>query len=278
VLTWFSPAAGERERPLPSRLALTGGGGRSCVGVRRAGRRVRCPAGAGVAGEATSGQCPSCAAVDRSYSVAADTALDDQRVFRLYLAWFGPGLLKLGITAAERGHARLLEQGALAHTWLGEGRLPAVRRAERVLGAALGIPDRVGAAAKRRALAGAWPLPGAAEDLATAHEALATCPAWPDTLSPLPLGVADHRPAYGLDGSRPVRATAAVRALRPGATIAGTASPVVGKDAYVTGGHGLLILDLRLLAGWELTKAPAGTPTDTDLRPLDHADPQDALF
>jgi Protein of unknown function (DUF2797) len=275
-LAWSSDAAGTRERPLPSRLALTTGAGRSCVGVHRAGQRTPCPAGAAIPGSATSAQCAACAAVDRSYSVAADTALDDRRTFRLYLAWFGPGLLKLGITAAERGEARLLEQGALAHTWLGEGRLPAVRRAERVLGAALGIPDRFGSRVKRSARAVARPRPDA--ELTAAHQAANSCPAWPDTLLPLPASVTDHCATYGLDPVRPIRPTAEVTSLHPHSTVAGTITSVVGKDAHLETPHGLLLLDLRLLTGWDLTRADPSRATDAAVRAFLPEEEQNALF
>ncbi|CAO0827451.1 hypothetical protein SMICM17S_01872 [Streptomyces microflavus] len=81
--------------------------------------------------------------------MAADTLLDDPRTYRVYLAWFGPGMVKVGITREERGAARLREQGAVAFTWLGRGPLMAARRTEEVLRAALGVPDRIPYARKR---------------------------------------------------------------------------------------------------------------------------------
>ncbi|XBQ30306.1 DUF2797 domain-containing protein (plasmid) [Streptomyces rapamycinicus] len=115
---------GERLSPLtPDRpLSFTTGPRRACVGVRRGARHTPCPAGAEVPAAAVSAQCPDCARLDRSYSVAADTRTDDPRPYDVYLAWFGPELVKVGITAAEREGARLLEQAALSYCLLGRAR------------------------------------------------------------------------------------------------------------------------------------------------------------
>src|SRR5690606_41839281 len=89
------------------------------------------------------------ARLDRAHSVAADTLADDPRPYRVYLAWFGPGMVKVGITAAARGPVRLLEQGAVCFSWLGTGPLMAARRTEELLRAALRVPDRIPYADKR---------------------------------------------------------------------------------------------------------------------------------
>lgn len=120
-------------------------GVRGCSGARG----NVCPVGAVVAARSTGGRCPECGRLDRAYSVAADTIPDDPRTYRVYLAWFGPGLVKVGITGEERGAARLREQGAVVFSWLGRGPLMAARRAEELLRAALGVPDRIPYARKR---------------------------------------------------------------------------------------------------------------------------------
>ncbi|MFE3428184.1 DUF2797 domain-containing protein, partial [Streptomyces californicus] len=130
-------------------------GERHCVGARG----NACPLAAVVPGRSTGGRCAECARLDRAHSVAADTLADDPRTYRVYLAWFGPGLVKVGITGEERGAARLREQGAVAFTWLGRGPLMAARRTEEVLRAALGVPDRVPYAGKR-AVRGRLPAAG----------------------------------------------------------------------------------------------------------------------
>ncbi len=131
-------------------------GERHCVGARG----NVCPLGAAVPGRSTGGRCAECARLDRAHSVAADTMADDPRTYRVYLAWFGPGMVKVGITGEERGAARLREQGAVVFSWLGRGPLMAARRTEEVLRAALGVPDRI-SYARKRAVRGR--LPGAEE-------------------------------------------------------------------------------------------------------------------
>ncbi len=81
--------------------------------MSRAGGRVGAERGA---------RCEECARLDRAHSVAADTLADDPRPYHVYLAWFGTGMVKVGITAVERGSARLLEQGPSASAGWGAGR------------------------------------------------------------------------------------------------------------------------------------------------------------
>ena len=283
ALGWASPAQGERQSPLllpDGPLAFAVAGERRCVGVPRAGRRVDCPAGAVIPPGAANPLCPDCAAMDRRHSVAADTALDDPRPYRLYLAWFGPGLVKVGITAAERGDRRLLGQGALVHSWLGEGALPGVRRAERVLGTALGLPDRMAHAAKATARTLATSADGvadavdaadpAAAELQAVHRAAHGHAAWPDTVARLPFTAHDHTAAYHFDRARPPRPERLLSRLAPGATVAGTLTAIVGPDAYLRppGTGPLLLVDLRLLAGWQLTRTDPAAPTTAPTVPF----------
>ncbi|MDI5961553.1 DUF2797 domain-containing protein [Streptantibioticus silvisoli] len=282
ALAWASRTGGDRVRPLAfgGPLAFRATGERRCAGVRRAGRRTWCPHDAEIPAGRTMARCPSCAALDRSSSVAADTALDDPRLFALYLAWFGPRLVKLGITAHVRGPARLLEQGALAHSWLGEGPLAAVRRAESALGAALDVPDRISARVKHAALAAGWDQARAAADLSAAHARATASPSWPDTVTPRALSVADHAPAYRVDPAGPPRPRAHVTALAPGAVVAGTLTAVVGPYAHLDRPGGPLLVDLRLLAGWPLTAAAPDSAVTAPSRPLPAAPepPPDGLF
>ncbi len=120
-------------------------GVRTCVGARG----NACPVRAVVSGRSAGARCEECARLDRAHSVAADTMADDPRPYRVYLAWFGPGMVKVGITGAARGSARLLEQGAVVFSWLGQGPLMAARRTEELLRAALRVPDRIPYAEKR---------------------------------------------------------------------------------------------------------------------------------
>lgn len=194
---------------------------------------------------------------------------DDPRVFRVYLAWFGPGLVKVGITAEERGDARLLEQGALAFTWLGRGALMAARRTEEVLGAALGVPDRIPYAAKRlarAALQGADERADEGADERAAERAgeverlygrALAVPDWGETLERLPLDVRDHGEVFGL--RRVDRIDGVVSELVDGGVVRGALLAVAGPDLHLRvpdGRH--IVLDSRLVAGWELVACHEG--------------------
>ncbi|MCB5181146.1 DUF2797 domain-containing protein [Streptomyces antimicrobicus] len=246
---WYGEGRGERSSALVygQWLAFAGVGARGCLGVRRSGRWTPCPTGAEVPGRAGGGQCAECARLDRSFSVAADTHVADPRPYRVYLAWFGPGLVKVGITAEERGPARLLEQGAVTWSWLGRGPLMAARRTEELLRAALGVPDRI-AYGRKRAVRGS--LPPAAEraaEVAELHARAGGLAGWPESLERLPCEAVDHAGAFGLDGlPRPRRVLAE---LADGAVVAGRLAGAAGPDLHLQDG---LVVDTRLLAGWEL--------------------------
>ncbi|PCG86060.1 hypothetical protein CIB93_11210 [Streptomyces sp. WZ.A104] len=248
-----------RERRV-SVLAYGGGLGFRAVGERRcAGARGNeCPLGSVVAGRSTGGRCAECARLDRAHSVAADTMPDDPRTYRVYLAWFGPGLVKVGITGEERGAARLREQGAVAFSWLGRGPLMAARRTEEVLRAALGVPDRI-PYARKRAVRGK--LPGAEERADAVAELYARAVGlqgrgWPESLEPLPLEVVDQVEVFGIRrGGGPLRA---VRELVDGGVVAGRLVAAAGPDLHlaVGGGDAVVVLDTRLFTGWELSGVP----------------------
>ncbi|MFV2118132.1 DUF2797 domain-containing protein [Streptomyces sp. Act-28] len=231
-------------------LAFRVVGERLCPGARG----NPCPDRAVVGARGTGGKCPRCARLDRSRSIAADTAPDDPRVFRVYLAWFGGALAKVGITAEERGDARLLEQGTVAFTWLGRGPLMAARRTEEVLGTALGVPDRIPYAAKRLARG---ELPGAVEregEVERLYRAARAVPGWADTLEAVPFdGVRDHVEVFGL--GRVARVDGVVGGLAAGGELAGTLLAVAGPDLHLELGDGRqVVLDGRLVAGWEVVR------------------------
>lgn len=225
-------------------------GARGCVGARG----NACPVGAVVGGRSTGGRCAECARWDRVGSVAADGVADDPRVYRVYLAWFGAGMVKVGITAEERGDARLLEQGAVAYSWLGRGALMAARRTEEVLGTALGVPDRIPYAAKRVARVG---LPGererAAEVVALYRRAVEV-PGWAETLERLEPRVVDQAEAFGL--GRVDRIDGVVSELVDGGCVEGVLMAAAGPDLHLQAPDGrALVLDTRLITGWELVAA-----------------------
>ncbi|WP_377266983.1 DUF2797 domain-containing protein [Peterkaempfera sp. SMS 1(5)a] len=261
ALGWYHEQHGDRlgADVLGAELSFVAGAQRRCLGVRRSRGRLPCPSGALLAPAGTRAQCAPCSALDRSQSVAADTVPDDPQPYHLYLAYFRAGLVKVGISAVERGTARLLEQGAIAHLLLGRGPLMAARRAEAVLGAALGLPDHVRAEAKRPAREG---LPPVAERLAELTALGARChalPGWPEALHRLPgEPPADNCAAYGLGPAGAPTIDERVVSFAEGGEVAGIVRAVVGPDVYLDSDRGSrLLLDSRHLAGWALRKDPS---------------------
>lgn len=251
------------------------GGVRRCVGARG----HACPSAAAVPGRSTGARCEECARLDRAHSVAADTLADDPRPYRVYLAWFGPGMTKAGITAVERGPARLLEQGAVCFSWLGTGPLMAARRTEELLRAALGVPDRIPYVRKRalRAL-----LPGGEEEraaeLAELHARAVALGGWPESLEREPFRPVDHVRAFGLGGAPP--AVGEVSELVAGGAVSGELVAAAGPDLHLATGAGVVVLDTRLLTGWPLLPA-AGRELSVPVREYGAADDavvQEGLF
>ncbi|MFD5481757.1 DUF2797 domain-containing protein [Streptomyces hawaiiensis] len=249
------------------------GGVRTCVGARG----HACPVSAAVSGRSTGARCEECARLDRAHSVAADTIADDPRPYHVYLAWFGPGMVKVGITARERGSARLLEQGAVCFSWLGVGPLMAARRTEELLRAALRVPDRIPYAEKRVVRAA---LPEAAADRAREvselHERAVALPAWPESLVREPLEIVDHVGVFGLAGL-PV-AVGGVGELVAGGVVGGELLAAAGPDLHLSTGGGVVVLDTRLMTGWGLVPATGGELTVPVRQFKEPAGVQDGLF
>ncbi|MFJ5224094.1 DUF2797 domain-containing protein [Streptomyces sp. NPDC088400] len=258
-------------------------GARRCAGARG----NACPVAAPIAGRSTGGQCPECARLDRAHSVAADTVADDPRTYRVYLAWFGPGMVKVGITAEERGPARLLEQGAVAFSWLGRGPLMAARRTEELLRAALGVPDRIPYAAKR-AVRSALPVRAErAVEIERLHAQAVALDGWPESLERVGFVGFDHVELFGLDGAGAAPATGVVTELADGGVVSGRLVAAAGPDLHLaTADGGLVVLDTRLMRGWELVGAdmngagPAGGggAVTVPVRDVSGGGVQDGLF
>ncbi|MFJ5996772.1 DUF2797 domain-containing protein [Streptomyces sp. NPDC092370] len=254
-------------------FSVVPGCGRTCVGARG----HACPVSAVVPGRSTGARCEECARLDRAHSVAADTIADDPRPYHVYLAWFGPGMVKVGITAQERGSARLLEQGAVCFSWLGVGPLMAARRAEELLRAALRVPDRI-PYAEKRAVRAALPQSAAdrAGEVAELHGRAVALPAWPESLVRKPLRVVDHVGVFGLAGV-PV-AVGGVSELVAGGAVGGELVAAAGPDLHLATGDGVVVLDTRLMTGWGLVPA-TGDGLTVPLRPFKEASGvQDGLF
>ncbi|MEV0912812.1 DUF2797 domain-containing protein [Streptomyces sp. NPDC049967] len=245
-----------------SALAYGSAFGFRAEGVRGCGgaRGNACPVGAVVPARSTGGRCPECGRLDRAHSVAADTIPDDPRTYRVYLAWFGPGMVKVGITAEERGAARLREQGAVVFSWLGRGPLMAARRAEELLRAALGVPDRIPYARKRAVRAR---LPGAEERAGELTELYGRAVAldgggWPEALERLPFEAVDHAGIFGIGaaGDPTGGVVRVVTGLVGGGAVAGRLVAAAGPDLHLeTGADGVVVVDTRLMTGWALTAA-----------------------
>lgn len=275
-------SAGARERVsvlgYGRELGFRAEGERRCVGARG----NPCPVAAVVAVRSTGARCPECARLDRAHSVAADTLADDPRPYRVYLAWFGPGMVKVGITRESRGGARLREQGAVVFGWLGRGPLMAARRTEELLRAALGVPDRIPYAGKRAVRGGlAGPVERAAEVEELYRRAVALEGAgWPEALERLPFEAVDHGGVFGLEGldvtAAPVRA---VTGLVGGGVVAGRLVAAAGPDLYLeTPSDGTVVLDTRLITGWELAAADARAGVGVPLVAVGAGGVQDGLF
>ncbi|MEV8031309.1 DUF2797 domain-containing protein [Streptomyces sp. NPDC086182] len=252
VLEW----GGGRGSPLaPGRRVAFGvvdGAARTCVGARG----NACPVRAVVSPRGTGARCEECARLDRAHSVAADTLAGDPRPYHVYLAWFGPGMVKVGITRVERGSARLLEQGAVTFSWLGQGPLMAARRAEELLRAALRVPDRIPYADKR-AVRAALPGPGErVAEIRELHARVGDLDGWPESLRRAPFEPVDHTDVFGLAGLPPARGV--VRELVAGGAISGELCAAAGPDLHLLTGRGVVVLDTRLMTGWDLTGAGDG--------------------
>jgi hypothetical protein len=264
---------------LGAELAFVFGADRRCIGIWRSGRRLACSTATVLDPASRSPQCPDCQAMERSNSIAADTRLDDPRSFSVYLAHHG-SVVKVGITATERGEARLLEQGALSSTFISSGSLLGARRIENLLMTTLGLPDRVSTTRKRAARgrpvavaersAALGDLVGRAAELS-----------WPEGQSRSDSPVRDHTPTYGLpaEGLHP---DAALRSPTAGSTLTGEIACTIGADVYLRTTAGVVLLDTHLLAGWSLQRSQPGADLTVPLEQVDPLPPleieQDSLF
>ncbi|ELS54463.1 hypothetical protein STVIR_4522 [Streptomyces viridochromogenes Tue57] len=231
-----------------------------------------------VPGRSTGARCEECARLDRARSVAADTIADDPRPYHVYLAWFGPGMTKVGITALERGSARLLEQGAVCFSWLGVGPLMAARRTEELLRAALRVPDRIPYGDKRAVRSA---LPVSAEERAAEvvelHGRAVALPGWPESLDREPCRPVDHVGVFGLAGVS--AAVGEVTELVAGGAVSGRLVAAAGPDLHVETGGGAVVVDTRLMTGWELVPTGGERELSVPVRGFrEEVGVQDGLF
>ncbi|HEY4026415.1 MAG TPA: hypothetical protein VGO86_08285, partial [Candidatus Dormibacteraeota bacterium] len=254
-------------------------GPRRCIGLydRREHRRRRCPVGALVA---DGSQCDLCERADPGRLVARGQAPSgmEQEPFVLYLAWFGDGLSKVGITSEKRGMGRLCEQAALSYCLAARGPFTSIRQAE-VLLSSIGVaPERLASRTKQAAW---WRIPPAEEratELAALHKIAA------DAIRALPrtelleFQASDLTPLFGLEREMPDRYEL-VTAVRPGAVLGGQITHVIGRSVVLSPTQ--LVVDTGLLEGWTLRRSAesaGGLDVETRTREADARAVQGTLF
>jgi hypothetical protein len=261
-----APPGPETRRPAGPGTSLSWhlGGPRRCTGAWAGTARRPCPARAEIPARGTDAQCPACALADRGRQIARDAALgDDGREYRLYLAWLGPGLVKVGLTAADRDRDRLLEQGAITFTMLAAGPYVPIRQAERLTAAAGLARERLTAAAKAAAWQALPPPAERAAQVTAARERVTAGARWPGQVRPLPDVITDQAGDFGLDRGA-VGAYQEVTGFSDGAFLAGQVRLVIGRDLLLDTPAGPLLADMRRASGWairpgtEATGLPAG--------------------
>jgi hypothetical protein len=146
----------------------------------------------------------------------------------------------------------------------------AARRAEELLRAALGVPDRIPYAEKRAVRAALPPTEAErAAEPAELHARAVALDGWPESLEAQPFRPVDHVAAFGLVAAPP--ADVEVTELVPGGAVSGELVAAAGPDLHLaTGGSGaggVVVLDTRLMRGWELVTA-AGEEVSVPVRRL----------
>lgn len=260
--------------------ALTGV--RSCTGVWAGAQRRPCPEAEPLLLDGTDPQCANCASLDRGRQIARDAELgDDGRDYTLYLAWFGPGLMKVGLTATDRGRDRLLEQGAIAWTPAAAGPYTPVRHAERLIARAGLARERFSGHAKTAAWWNLEPPPVRAAHLAAAHKLATGKLARYDRISPAACSVTDQAGDFGLAPAGPP-AYREVTGISSSAVLTGMIQMTIGHWLLLDTVTGMLLIDMRRVAGCQFNPADAAA-TPAGLRavsrsPLEARNDQQFLF
>ncbi len=103
-------------------------------------------------------------------------------------------------------------------------------------------------------------LPGRAErarEIEELHRRAGALAGRPESLERAPFEVVDHAGVFGLEGLRPM--TGVVTELTPGGVVAGRLLAAAGPDLHLgTADGGVVVLDTRLMSGWELAGDRSG--------------------
>ena len=253
-----NPLGPEARRPAAPGASISWrlAGPRACTGIWTGSARRPCPARTPITADGTDPQCPACARADRGRQIARDAVpVDDGREYLLYLAWFGPGLVKVGLTAGDRGRDRLLEQGAITFTFLAAGPYTPIRQAERLISATGLASERITARAKATAWLTLPPPAERAEQLAAARAQVASRVRWQDEVRLLPGDVTDQAGDFGIDG--PLRDRwQEVTGISDGAVLSGRVRVVIGRCLLLDTPAGPLLCDMRRAAGWAIRPVP----------------------
>jgi len=228
-------------------------GPRRCVGFhdRREHRRRPCPEAAQVA---DASQCDLCQAADPGRLIARGEVPSgmEQEPFVLYLAWFGDGLSKVGISSEKRGVGRLCEQGAISYCLVARGPLVAIRPAEMLLSGVGVAPERITARSKLTAWWGIPPAEERAAGLKALHAAATDAVQEVRDVEVVGFQAGDLTALFGLEREMPDRYEL-VTGLRPAAVLSGEVTHVIGK--FLVLGTPAVVIDARLLEGWTLRRS-----------------------
>jgi Protein of unknown function (DUF2797) len=171
-----------------------------------------------------------------------------QEHFVLYLALFGRGCIKVGISAIWRWRQRLLEQGAIAGWVVASGHVPEVLEAERTSQKQCGLHDRILWTRKLTLLSD---IPSAAEAHASLAERLGEVQEIADRLGLTQVhdSLAYNVPRYGIGDLSAHGSIGLVGSLDVGDVLAGRIVCIYGQMLVVRSGGETYALPGSVMSG-----------------------------
>lgn len=248
-------------RPLPDRLAFTLSGARRCVGFRAPGAKSLhpCPDSALTS---RASQCDACRQRALIIPCLHCTGLRCGNPERrpecvqpanhaLYLASFGLGRIKVGVSRWERRRVRVQERGARAGIIVARDDGQMIRRLENTIHA-FGIPDKTTAAEVLDGVGEGDPKQLVGQLLSICDRLRMRLPdeKWLDTPEILELPV-----------QKPFPRRPAVLRAHPGEAIDGPVYGIYGQTVVFERDGGLLAVDLSTLVGFPIVDEVAGERT-----------------